>query len=60
MDKQNKTEKESHMAKQNIHLKINRQSIFIQSILPMSLFNGHTGQTDKQHAYSKDFTKVFL
>ena len=30
-------------------------NIFIQSILPMSFFNGHTGQTDKQRTYSKHF-----
>ena len=34
--------------------------IFIQSILPMSFFNGHTGQTVKQHIHSKDSTHVFL
>ena len=26
----------------------------------MSFFNGYTGQTDKQHIYSKHFTPVFL
>ena len=35
-------------------------SIFIQSILPMSFYNGHTGQTDKQHIKSKYSTHVFL
>ena len=35
-------------------------NIFIQSILRISFFNGHTGQTDKQHIYSKHFTHVFL
>ena len=35
-------------------------NIFIQSILPMSFFNGHTGQTDKQITYIKHFTPVFL
>ena len=34
--------------------------IFIRSILPMSFFNGHTGQMDKQYTYSKHFTQVFL
>ena len=34
--------------------------IFIQSILPMSFYNGHTGQTVKQHIHSKDSTHVFL
>ena len=28
-----------------------RNNIFVQSILPMSFSNGHTGQTDKQHIY---------
>ena len=35
-------------------------NILIQSILPMSFFNGHTGQTVKQHNYSKHFTHVFF
>ena len=35
-------------------------NILIQRILPMSFFNGHTGQTVKQHTYSKHFTPVFL
>ena len=30
-------------------------NIFTQRILPMSFFNGHTGQTDKQHTYIKPF-----
>ena len=33
---------------------------FIQTILPMSFFNGHTGQTVKQHIISKDSTHVFF
>ena len=35
-------------------------NILIQSILPRCFYNGHTGQTDKQHNNSKYFTPVFL
>jgi hypothetical protein len=34
--------------------------IFTLKIVLMSIFNGHTGQTHKQHIYSKHFTPVFL
>ena len=33
---------------------------FIQTILPMSFFNGHTGQTEQHHIYSRHFTQVVL
>ena len=32
----------------------------LSKILPMSFFNGHTGQTVKQHMNSKNSTHVFL
>ena len=35
-------------------------NIFVQSILPISFFNGYTGQTVKQHSHSKYSTHVFL
>ena len=35
-------------------------NILNQSILSMPFYNGHTGQTDKQHIYSKYSTHVFL
>ena len=34
--------------------------ILIQRVLHVSFYNGHTGQTDKQHVKSKHSTHVFL
>ena len=44
----------------NGHMDKRWNNIFLQGILPMYFFNGYTGQTDKQHIYSKYFTRVFL
>ena len=44
----------------NGHTGYMAKQILNQKVLHVSFFNGHTGQTDKQHIYSKYSTNVFF